>query len=167
MRTIVLTGMMGSGKSTVGKLLSENLGIQFVDLDVFIEQSENLSISEIFKQKGEKYFRQIEKDKILEIFNENNQVISLGGGAFEDDNIRKFLLKNSCVIYLKTSPQKIFERIKNDTTRPLLSGEMSISKINEILDVREKNYNSAEKIILTDEKEPNLVVDEILGVLEL
>jgi shikimate kinase len=167
MKTIVLTGMMGSGKSTIGKLLSEQLNLDFFDLDNLIEQKEQLTISEIFQTKGEKYFREIEKITLRENFSANNQVISLGGGTFENSNTQEILLKNSFVIYLKTTPQTIFDRIKNNKSRPLLCDNMTIKKISEIIELREKNYKKAHFTISTDEKSKNEITNEILGVLNI
>lgn len=165
MKTIVLTGMMGSGKTTIAKLLSEKLKIKYIDIDFLIEEKEEMKISEIFTKKGENYFRNLEQEIILSVFIPENSVISLGGGAFENPETRKFLLNNSTVIYLKTSPETIYERIKNNTTRPLLCGNMSIEKIDQILKKREKNYKSAPIIINTNNKTPNRIVEEITGVL--
>lgn len=165
MKTIVLTGMMGSGKSTIGKILAMNLGCKYIDIDNYIEQKENISISNIFDSKGEKYFRQIEKNIIKEVFIPENLVISLGGGAFEDLTTQEFLLLNSTTIYLKTSPKIIFERIKNNTERPLLKDRMTIEKISEILTNREKNYKKAFKTIITDSKTPEEIIQEIIGAL--
>jgi shikimate kinase len=167
MKTITLTGMMGAGKTTVAKVLAEKLNIKFIDIDSFIEQNEEQKISEIFSNKGEEYFRKIEKETIRNIFIPipENLVISLGGGALENDETREFLLKNSNVIYLKTSPEIIFERIKSNTQRPLLCGNMSVEKISEILEKRIENYQSATYTITTDNKTPNQIAEEIIGVL--
>lgn len=165
MKTIVLTGMMGSGKTTVGKFLADKLNFEFIDIDKFIEEKENLTISDIFKFKGESYFRQLEKETIQTVFNPRNQVISLGGGAFENRETRDFLLKNSCIIYLKTSPENIFQRIKNNNERPLLCDNMSVEKITEIISKRKTNYETAPNIIITDNKTPDEIIKEITGVL--
>lgn len=166
MKTIVITGMMGAGKTTVANLLSKKLNLKFIDIDTLIEQIENMSISEIFATNGEEYFRKLEHQIILDSFNNENCVISLGGGAFENPETRNFLLKNSTVIFLKTSPKIIFERIKTNTLRPLLKNNMTVEKIGEILVRREKNYNTAPITITTDNKLPNDIVEEIIGVLE-
>ena len=102
-------------------------------IDSIIEQNEHCKISEIFETKGEEYFRKIEQRTIMNNFRQENTIISIGGGAFENEETREFLLKNSTVIYLKTSPSAIFERIKNDDTRPLLHGKMNIETITEII----------------------------------
>ena len=138
MKAVVFTGMMGSGKTSAGRLLAEKLGLQFVDIDEQIEKREGCSISEIFQQKGEIYFRKKESDVIRKsLF--DNVVISLGGGAFEDENTREFLLSNAVVIYLKTSAEVILKRIQNTNVRPLLKNNMNVNKINAILKNRENS----------------------------
>lgn len=167
MKTIILTGMMGAGKTTIAHILGEKLNIKSIDIDTLIEQNEGEKISEIFSNKGEEYFRKIEKETIRNIFTPDpeNLVISLGGGALENPETREFLLNNSTVIYLKTSPKIIYERIKNNTSRPLLCDNMSVEKITEILEKREANYQSATITITTDNKTPNQIAEEIIGVL--
>lgn len=165
MKTIVLIGMMGSGKTTIGKLLGEKLTLRSIDIDVIIEQNEKRTVSEIFQNEGEKYFRNIERETIKENFTNKDLIISLGGGAFEDQLTQELLLKNSTVIYLKTSPNVILERIKNNTNRPLLKNQMTVEKIQSIILQRQKNYELANITILTDNKNTDKIVEEILGVI--
>lgn len=165
MKTIVLIGMMGSGKTTIGKLLGEKLTLRSIDIDVIIEQNEKRTVSEIFQNKGEKYFRNIERETIKKNFTNKDLIISLGGGAFEDQLTQELLLKNSTVIYLKTSPNVILERIKNNTNRPLLKNQMTVEKIQSIILQRQKNYELANITILTDNKNTDKIVEEILGVI--
>lgn len=165
MKTIVLIGMMGSGKTTIGKLLGEKLTLRSIDIDVIIEHNEKRTISEIFQNEGEKYFRNIERETIKKNFMNKDLIISLGGGAFEDQLTQELLLKNSTVIYLKTSPNVILERIKNNTNRPLLKNQMTVEKIQSIILQRQKNYELANITILTDNKNTDKIVEEILGVI--
>ena len=165
MKTIVLIGMMGSGKTTIGKLLGEKLTLRSIDIDVIIEQNEKRTVSEIFQNEGEKYFRNIERETIKKNFTNKDLIISLGGGAFEDQLTQELLLKNSAVIYLKTSPNVILERIKNNTNRPLLKNQMTVEKIQSIILQRQKNYELANITILTDNKNTDKIVEEILGVI--
>lgn len=165
MKTIVLIGMMGSGKTTIGKLLGEKLTLRSIDIDVIIEQNERRTVSEIFQNEGEKYFRNIERETIKKNFTNKDLIISLGGGAFEDQLTQELLLKNSTVIYLKTSPNVILERIKNNTNRPLLKNQMTVEKIQSIILQRQKNYALANITILTDNKNTDKIVEEILGVI--
>ena len=161
MKTICLTGMMGSGKTSVAEIFAKNKNLRVVDIDSMIEKSEKMSVSEIFAQKGENYFRKVEQKIIFDLFEEENLIISLGGGAFENPKTREFLLANSKVVYLKTSPEVIYERIKNDTSRPLLCGKMNLKNISDIINKREKNYASAHKIIVTDNKTPQDISMEL------
>lgn len=161
MKTICLTGMMGSGKTTVAEAFAAEKKLKIIDIDSIIEEKENKKISEIFETKGEDYFRKVEQDAIFSNFQPEDAIISLGGGAFENTETRTFLLKNSKVIYLKTSPETILERIKNDNSRPLLCGKMNIESIKQILEKRESNYLSAHKTVLTDNKTPQQIVLEI------
>lgn len=166
MKKITLIGMMGSGKTTLGKILSEKTNISAIDIDELIEQNENSTITDIFKTQGEEYFRKIEAKTIKELINSTNpQILSLGGGAFENVQTRELLLNNSVVIYLETTPVEILNRIQKTNNRPLLKNNMTIEKINEIITKRKDNYNLAHHKILTDGKTPSKIAEEILGAL--
>jgi len=165
METIVLTGMMGAGKSTVGQILAQQLQVEFVDIDSLIEKQENKSIAKIFEISGEDYFRTLEKNMIKNSFKPQNQILSLGGGAFENPETQEFLISNSTVIYLKASPETILERVKNNNSRPLLNNNNKLQKITEIINIRKQNYEKAHYIITTDNKNPNEVANEITGVI--
>ena len=163
---IVLTGMMGVGKSSVGLVLSKVLKFKFIDIDKEIELAENSTINKIFNDFGEQYFRTKEKEIIKKFANETNTVISLGGGAFEDIETQKLLKKNGIVIYLKASPQTLFKRIHTEILRPLLHKDFSVETISFILKKRIKNYEKAHFIIDTENKTRKEVVRKILGVLK-
>jgi len=162
MKTIVLTGMSGSGKSSVGKVLAEKCDLKFIDIDEQIVLNEKKEINEIFSQYGEQYFREIEVRTIKNIFEPENLVISLGGGAFENDKTRKFLLNNSIVIYLQTLPRTILNRLKNATDRPLLNNNMNLSAIKELFNSRKNNYELAHFTVITDNKNIEDLAGEIL-----
>lgn len=164
-KLIVLVGMMGSGKTTVGNLLSKKLNFNFVDIDNEIEKQEKMSVSAIFNEYGEQYFRRIEKLKTLQYAGNKNLVLSLGGGGFEDDEIRKILNKNGCVFYLKATPECLFERIKESIHRPLLRKNFSVDTIAFILKKRENNYKKAKFVVETSDKSPEDVVNKILRTL--
>ena len=163
---IVLTGMMGCGKTSTGRLLARVLKFDFIDLDTEIEKSEKKTITQIFNDSGEQYFRFLEKEKIEEYSKLKNTVLSLGGGAFEDENTRKILKKNGIVIYLKTTPDAIFKRIHGEIHRPLLRKNFSVDTIAFILKKRAKNYEEAHHIVETTNKKKKDVVRKILGVLK-
>ena len=159
---IVLTGLMGSGKTTVGNLLAKSIdGFNFVDTDDVIVETMNMSINAIFEKYGEAKFRQIEKNVILNLAEEENFVISLGGGAFEDEETRKTLLEKSTVFYLKASVDTLYERIKNDNSRPLLNTPNPKQKLSELLDLREPHYKEAHFVIDTNSLTPYNIVKEI------
>lgn len=165
-KKIILIGMMGCGKTTTGKAFAEK-GYRFADIDEEIEKSTQKKISEIFLRQGEPLFRHIESEKIKQLCtNENIDVISTGGGAFEDENNRNVMFQNGYVIYLKTTPQEIYNRIKNETHRPLLRKDFSVEKIASLLEKREKNYKKADIIIDTTGKTPYNVMEEIIGALK-
>ena len=111
-KNLVLTGMMGVGKSTVAKRLSKKLNLKFVDIDKIIEEKEKLRIKDIFKNKGENYFRKIEKTITLDILKKRNLVIALGGGAFINKSIRKEVNNNSISFWLDLNVKFIIPRIK-------------------------------------------------------
>lgn len=140
---IVLVGLMGSGKSTVGKALAEVLDRKFIDIDEEIVKQENMSINDIFAQKSETYFRELETQVITKFCNCKNTVISLGGGAFEKGVNREILLKNAIVFYLYADANLLYERIKSDTSRPLLKCDDPKGKLKELLEKREPNYLKA------------------------
>lgn len=163
---IVLTGLMGAGKSTVGKALSKILkDYTFVDVDNVIVDIEGMSISDIFEKKGEEYFRKIEKEIIQELSEEEDLIIALGGGAYEDKDTRQ-TLENCKVIYLKSSVDRLLSRIKDDKTRPLLQCENPRGKLEELLKIREPNYLKAEFVVETDEKDISEITEEILELIE-
>lgn len=162
MKTIVLTGLSGSGKSSIGKFLAEKTGLNFVDIDEQIVLNEKKSINEIFAQSGEKYFRETEVETIKKFFVPENMIISLGGGAFENIETRNFLLNNSMVIYLKTSPKTVLERLKNACDRPLLSDNMNLPSIENMLNSRKNNYELAHFTVITDNKNIEQIGGEIL-----
>ena len=160
---IVLTGLMGGGKSTVGKLLAKQLaGYVFVDTDDVIVDLEGMSIPEIFEKKGEAYFREVEKNIIAEFSEEENLVIALGGGAFENEENRENLLNSGNVFYLKADVNTLFERIKGDTNRPLLQCDNPKGKLEELLSKREPNYLKAHHTIDTISMSLDEIIETIM-----
>ena len=118
-KNIVLIGMMAAGKTTIGFRLAKKLNYNFFDIDAEIEKSENEKIANIFQNKGESYFRKIEEKIALVFLEKNNCVISLGGGAFLNENIRKKIKKNSYSFWLNWKIKTILDRISKNKNRPL------------------------------------------------
>ena len=120
-KNLVLTGMMGVGKSTIGRSLSKKLNMRFVDLDRVIEKRESATIKEIFRKKGERYFRNLERELALKNLKKENSIIALGGGAFIDRHIRKEVLKNCISFWIDVKIDVVLNRSKSLRKRPLLN----------------------------------------------
>lgn len=162
MKNIALIGLMGSGKSTVGALLATKLNLNFVDIDTEIEKKEKSTISEIFTEKGEAFFRELETQAIKDFSQKVNQVLSTGGGAVQKIENLNLLKQNFIVIYLKASPDVLFKRIENDTSRPLLEKFDPLKILKDLLKKRKENYQKADIIIDTDNKTTDEVLNEII-----
>jgi len=158
--------MMGVGKSTVGKNLAKKLKLKFVDIDQIIEAQEEKTIREIFKENGENYFRQIEKEITLNILKKNNLVIALGGGAFMEKTIRKKVISSSISIWLDLDTTKLLKRLKNVKKRPLLNKENLEVSINRIYSERKKIYNESKLRINCDLLDLNQIIDKIIKLYE-
>ena len=142
-KNLVLLGMMGVGKTTLGKIVAKKVGLKFIDTDANIEKNCLMRISEIFKRKGEKFFRLEEKKEVLKSLKESNSVIALGGGAFMNKTIRNNVLKNAISIWLDADLKDLNKRIKWSNKRPLLNEENNQKKINKLYDERKNIYKLA------------------------
>lgn len=162
---IVLIGFSGTGKSEVGKILSQRLGLKFLDTDAFIEAKENRSIAEIFARCGEGYFRQLEKELVASLADADNLVISTGGGVVMDKENVKNLKKNGILIYLIATKEAIYERIKNDDSRPLLSGKNMMEKIESLLRRRSMDYLQTNNIVDVTCLSFDQVADRIIKII--
>ena len=162
---ISLIGMMGCGKTTIGKLLASYTGYTFVDIDELIVQNEGISIPQIFEQKGEDYFRSVESQLLEQLLNKDNQVISTGGGIVKLDNNLNLLKEKSKVFYLKACVDVLYERVKEDSNRPLLKTDNVKLKIESLLNERCSLYEKAHFIIEAD-KMPEYVVSQIIEKLK-
>ena len=140
---IVLIGFMGCGKSTVGKLLAAKTGYTLVDADSYIEQKENMTIVEIFATKGEEYFRGIETEVAKELSQKEGLIIATGGGMVLKKENADYLKSTGFCVWLKVSPETVLERLKNDTTRPLLQRADKEAAVKELMTTREPIYKAA------------------------
>ena len=141
-KNLVLLGMMGVGKTAVGKLLAKKLNLQFFDIDQIIEKESKSKINEIFEKKGEKYFREKEEMISLNYLKKPNCVISLGGGAFINKNIRQKVITTSRSFWLTTSTLILKSRLKLNNKRPLINN-IGIDKIDNLINERNKFYSLA------------------------
>lgn len=160
MKNIYLVGFMGSGKSTVGKILAEKLNMNFIDIDKLIEEKEGMKIKDIFEQKGESYFRELERKQIEAIVNQEGLVVSTGGGLGANLDNMNLMKKNGDVIWLDVSLNTVLDRLKNDQDRPLL--KQPIEKIKQLFEERKNVYRLANIRINADKKTPSQIVEEIL-----
>lgn len=135
--------MMGVGKTTSGKIVAKKVNLKFIDTDAKIEENCLMKISEIFKRKGEKFFRLEEEKEVLKSLKESNSVIALGGGAFINKAIRDNVLKNAVSIWLDSDLKNLIKRIKWSNKRPLVNKENSLKKINKLYDKRKNIYKLA------------------------
>lgn len=163
-KAIVLIGFMGCGKSTIGKQLAEAFGYEFLDMDELIEKHEGTTISEIFATKGEAYFRNLETQAISgQLSDLRNKIISTGGGMPISPANHRPLKECGKVVYLKVSPETVLERLKHDTTRPLLQREDKEEAVRSLMAEREPIYTRlADVTIVTDGKSVEQVVEEVL-----
>ena len=157
---------MGVGKSTIGKNLAKKLKYNFIDVDKLIEKKEGLSVNLIFKNKGENYFRKIENDITLSELKKNNSVVSLGGGAFLNNNIRKNSEKFSISFWLDVPIDKLIKRLGKSRQRPLLYKKNISETVKKIYFERKKIYNEADFRIRCGSLKTDKIVDEILNLYE-
>lgn len=158
---ITLIGFMGTGKTTVGRILAERLGYTFVDIDSVIEKEQGVTISHIFSELGEAYFRMLERDKIKELCRGEGLVISAGGGAVLDTRNVDDLRVSGPVVCLSAKPEEILKRVGGTDTRPLLQVPDPLAKIIEMLEARAPFYARADCTIDTSGLSPQ----EIAGII--
>jgi len=164
-KNIVLLGMMGSGKSTIGYLLSKKLDLKFKDIDKIIENETEHKISWIFESKGENYFRKLEEKIILQLLKSDNNIISLGGGAFINENVRKEVLSKSLSFWLYWNNSTIIKRISKSKKRPIAFKANSF-EINKLITDRSKIYSLANFKINCEKSSKNMIIKKIIDIYE-
>jgi len=146
-KNICLIGLMGAGKSVIGKLLAKELRMRYYDSDKFIEKKLKKSINQIFSDHGESYFRNIEEDIVLSLLNKKNCVISLGGGSILSNLTREAIFTNSFSIYLNVDIEILYERLKKSKKRPLIINKNIKEKLIHLTQDRNKYYRKANLIV--------------------
>ena len=164
-KNLVLVGMMGSGKSSIGKILSKKLQYEFIDTDNKIEEIEKKTISEIFKLNGEKYFRNIEEIISLKFLKLNNKVIALGGGGYINSNIRKYVQKKCISVWLDWKNETLINRIKNSKKRPLAI-KLDNLKLKNLIIKRSAMYNLSDYRINCDKLNMKEITEKIINLYE-
>ena len=160
---IVFLGMMGSGKTSIGELVSKKLNLNFFDVDQCIENETKMKISKILSDNGENFFRKLEEKKTLNLLKKKNAVIALGGGAFLNQNIREEVLKNHSSFWLNLSSDVIINRIKNSSKRPLAI-QSTIDELVNLIEKRSNIYSKAMYKVDCDGLTKNEVVNKILDI---
>lgn len=158
---IILIGMMGSGKSTIGKLLAEELGYGFIDMDSLIEEREGRLIVEIFAHEGEEHFRRIESHILTEAIQSEKSVISCGGGIVENPRNYRYLRESGRVFYLDARPHILYDRISGDESRPKLSTYEEFEKL--YFERRRKYVYCSSKRLIRADRNPIEVVHDIMS----
>ena len=163
---LVLLGMMGSGKSTIGLSLSKRLNTNFFDIDKIIEREHNMKINEIFEKKGEKFFRSLEEKITLNVLKSKNSIISLGGGSWLNEKIRKETnINNNVSFWLNWDTSIILERIKKNNKRPLIKN-LNDSEIVKLILKRSKIYAKANYEIDCNRLTKDKIIKKILNIYE-
>ena len=160
---VILTGFMGTGKSSLGKMLATKLGRPFVDIDKMIEDEAKLPIPKIFEQYGEAHFRELEKAAVRELSKRRGLVIATGGGTVKDEENIRLLKSSGLLICLTTEPEEIFNRTARRGERPVLDGGGSerLETIKRLLAERQKFYDQADYQVDTTEWSPLQIIDDI------
>ena len=165
-KNLVFLGMMGSGKSSIGKLVSKKLDLPFIDIDKLIVENTGMSISEIFEKKGEKYFRNLEEKITLKCLKKMKNVISLGGGGFINTKIRKEILINHFSFWLNWDDSILIRRIKKSKKRPLAFNSTD-QEIRTIIKDRSRIYSNAKFKINCNKLTKTEIVKRIIKIYEL
>ena len=164
-KNLIIIGMSGAGKSTIGSLVSKKLNIKFIDIDSVLENDSKMKIAEIFEKKGENFFRNLEEKITLKLLNSTNNVISLGGGGFINEKIRKEVLKNNFSFWLDCNTQTLLNRIKNSKKRPI-AFNLSDDELTELIERRTKIYSKAQFKINCHKLTKTEIVKKILKIYE-
>ena len=165
-KNLVFLGMMGSGKSSIGNLVSKKLDLPFIDIDRLIVKDAGMSISKIFEKKGEDYFRQLEEKITLKCLKKINNVVSLGGGGFINSKIRKEILANHFSFWLNWDESILIKRIKDSKKRPL-AFKSTEQEIRTMIKNRSKIYSNAQFKINCDKLTKTKIVKKIIEIYEL
>jgi len=162
-RTIVLVGMMGAGKSSIGRRLAERLGQPFVDADTAIEEAAGKSISEIFAEHGEAYFRDGERRVITRLLESGGKVLATGGGAFMSEPIRALIRERGISIWLKATLPVLMERVKRRSNRPLLKAADPEAVLSGLIDERYPVYALADITVESRDVPHDVILAEIIS----
>lgn len=164
-KNIFLIGFMGSGKSTIARMLAKETKKELIEMDETIEAEAGCTINQIFEEHGETYFRDLESQLVTRIADRGGCVVSCGGGVvLREENVCN-MRKNGKIIYLCATPETIYKRVCHSTNRPLLNGNMNVEYISELMGKRLPAYEKASDIVIdVNDKEKNEIVMEIINI---
>jgi len=165
-KNLVLLGMMAVGKTTLGKIVAKKQELKFIDIDTSIEKKNSMTIKEIFKKKGEKFFRVEEEKEVLKSLEKNNCVVALGGGAFMNKNTRENILKKNISIWLHVDIKTLNKRVKWNQKRPLLKEENNQKKLTELYEERKGIYKLANHKIACGKLSKKDIAEKIIALYE-
>ena len=165
-KNLTLTGMMGVGKTTVGKALSEHLSMEFLDVDTIIEKKLNLTVQKIFEKNGEAFFREVEEEVTLQTLKDKNKIISLGGGAFMNPKIRDCVISNTKSYWLYLDLNLLEKRLINSRKRPLLINKNIRLDLEKIYNERKGTYSLANYKIDCNNLSIDLITKKIITLYE-
>ena len=165
-KNLVLLGMMAVGKTTLGKIVAKKQELKFIDIDASIEKKNSMTIKEIFKKKGENFFRMEEEKEVLKSLKKSNCIIALGGGAFMNKTVRENILKNAISIWLNVDLKTLNKRIKWNKKRPLLKEENNQKKLIELYTERKDVYKLANHKIACDNLSKQNIAEKIIALYE-
>lgn len=168
---VFFTGFMGSGKSTIGPIVANTLGWDFFDLDYVIEQNNGMKVKDIFAEKSEEYFRQLEFETLKLIIPGGNKIISLGGGTITNQKSMKLIKDNGLLVYLKVTPAEALKRLKFKRDRPVLlqglgenfTEDELLKNIEEVFEKRKQIYENADAVFNTGSVKIGKTVDELIN----
>jgi shikimate kinase len=164
-RSIVIIGLMGAGKSTIGRRLAERLGIAFTDADAEIEKAAGKSIAEIFAEHGEPYFRDGERKVIARLLRSGPQVLATGGGAFMSEETRKAIKEQAVSVWLKADLALLMKRVRRRSHRPLLQAEDPDAVMAELMEKRYPVYALADITVESRDVPHNIIVNDVVRAL--
>ena len=165
-RPITMIGLMGSGKSLVGRQLSVALDLTFIDSDQVVEQTAGITISEIFELAGEAKFREMERRAIRDAVDAGTVVLSVGGGAVCNAKTAALLNSRSIIVWLKANPETLMARIGSTASRPLLQGGEPLAILQQLAEERQDDYAIADLTVVTDGMSGNAASDAVLRALD-
>lgn len=166
-KTVVMVGMMGAGKTAVGRALAARLGVPFLDSDTEIESAANMTVPEIFSRDGEAFFRAKESQVIARLLREERGILSTGGGAFLSPENRALIRETGVAVWLNAGLETLWNRVKHKDTRPLLRTADPKATLQELYDRRLPHYAKADLVVMSDGKTSiESMVDRVLEALE-